>query len=101
MAVTAVPRELVNNQTYSMEDGGEEKPSHHWYHLGEGIVKDLQTRIPHYLSDYFDGFVGEKTMQKTLSATIFLYFACILPAIAFGNLNYQNTGGLEENESSW
>ena len=31
--------------------------------------------------------------QKTISATIFLYFACILPAIAFGNLNYQNTGG--------
>ena len=27
-----------------------------------------------------------------VSATIFLYFACILPAIAFGNLNYQNTG---------
>ena len=34
-----------------------------------------------------------KIFQKTISATIFLYFACILPAIAFGNLNYQNTGG--------
>ena len=63
----------------------------------------LYSRIPYYLSDYFDGFVGEKTAQKTLSATIFLYFACILPAIAFGNLNYQNTGWhlLAHVDNSW
>lgn len=86
-------RELVNNQTYSLENDEEKHKDKHWYHLGKGILEDLQQRIPYYLSDYFDGFVGEKTAQKTLSATIFLYFACILPAIAFGNLNYQNTGG--------
>ena len=33
-----------------------------------------------------------QTLQKTMSATIFLYFACILPAIAFGVLNAHNTG---------
>ena len=40
------------------------------------------------------GFVGANTLHKTISTTFFLYFACILPAIALGVLNYNNTGGL-------
>ena len=56
------------------------------------MFEDLKQRIPFYLSDFYDGFVGEKTLHKTISATIFLYFACILPAIAFGVLNLHNTG---------
>ena len=55
------------------------------------MLEDLKQRIPFYLSDFYDGFVGEKTLHKTISATIFLYFACILPAIAFGVLNFHNT----------
>jgi len=86
-------RELVNNQTHSMENGSDVAPDKHWYHLGQGMYEDLKQRIPYYLSDFYDGFFGERTMQKTISATIFLYFACILPAIAFGVLNSQNTGG--------
>ena len=58
----------------------------------KGMYEDLKQRIPYYLSDFYDGFVGEKTLHKTISATIFLYFACILPAIAFGVLNLHNTG---------
>ena len=57
------------------------------------MFEDLKQRIPFYLSDFYDGFVGEKTLHKTISATIFLYFACILPAIAFGVLNLHNTHG--------
>lgn len=86
-------RELVNNQTYSMENGGDITQDQHWYYLGQGIYEDLKQRIPFYLSDFYDGFAGEKTLHKTISATIFLYFACILPAIAFGVLNLSNTGG--------
>ena len=56
------------------------------------MYEDLKQRIPFYLSDFYDGFAGEKTLHKTISATIFLYFACILPAIAFGVLNLHNTG---------
>ena len=66
----------------------------------QGIYEDLKQRIPFYLSDFYDGFAGEKTLHKTISATIFLYFACILPAIAFGVLNLSNTGillSLQEN----
>ncbi|XP_023337238.1 sodium bicarbonate transporter-like protein 11, partial [Eurytemora carolleeae] len=91
-------RELVTSQTYSLENGeGEEArqkcAGKHWYHLGSGMYEDLRQRLPFYLSDFIDGFIGDKTIQKTISATIFLYFACILPAIAFGVLNAQNTDG--------
>ena len=62
-------------------------------HFGQGIREDLRRRLPHYISDYKDGLTGVKTPQKVLSTTLFLYFACILPAIAFGVLNDHNTHG--------
>jgi len=61
--------------------------------FGQGIRDDLMRRLPHYISDYTDGIFGFKTPQKVLSTTCFLYFACILPAIAFGVLNDHNTHG--------
>ncbi|VDK21630.1 unnamed protein product, partial [Anisakis simplex] len=36
---------------------------------------------------------GPKTIQKLFSSIVFLYFACLLPAIAFGVLNDDNTNG--------
>ncbi|CAC5399638.1 SLC4A11 [Mytilus coruscus] len=38
-------------------------------------------------------FTGNKTIQKTISTTLFLYFACLMPSIAFGVLNNENTNG--------
>ncbi|XP_050736813.1 solute carrier family 4 member 11-like isoform X2 [Eriocheir sinensis] len=61
--------------------------------FARGLREDLERRLPHYLSDYKDGVVGHKTLQKVISTTFFLYFACILPAIAFGVLNDHNTHG--------
>jgi len=58
-----------------------------------GIRDDLKRRLPYYWSDYKDGVVGPKSLQKTISTTFFLYFSIILPAIAFGNLQDDNTGG--------
>ena len=58
-----------------------------------GISDDLKRRLPYYWSDYKDGVVGPKSLQKTISTTFFLYFSIILPAIAFGNLQDDNTGG--------
>lgn len=57
----------------------------------KGIRGDLKRRLPHYFSDYKDGIFGPKTIQKTLSTTLFLYFACLMPSIAFGVLNAENT----------
>ncbi|KAI2809354.1 hypothetical protein BLOT_000502 [Blomia tropicalis] len=62
-------------------------------HFAQGLCDDLRRRTTHYVSDYVDGLVGRKTIQKTISTIFFLYFACILPTIAFGVLNNNNTGG--------
>ncbi|XP_048774701.1 solute carrier family 4 member 11-like [Ostrea edulis] len=61
--------------------------------LFHGIQEDLKRRFPVYLSDYRDGVVGSKSIQKTISTTFFLYFACLMPSIAFGVLNANNTKG--------
>lgn len=47
--------------------------------LFEGIVNDFNRRLVHYKSDWTDGIT-----RKSLSASIFLYFACLAPTIAFG-----------------
>ncbi|CAL8102420.1 unnamed protein product [Calicophoron daubneyi] len=58
-----------------------------------GIFSDLKRRLPHYWSDFKEGVCGKNTIQKVLSTTLFLYFACLLSSIAFGVLNYNNTDG--------
>ncbi|KAH7724619.1 anion exchange protein-like [Aphelenchoides avenae] len=63
-----------------------------WYPF-RGLLEDFKRRRRHYLSDYLDGMRGPKTPQKLFSSIIFLYFGCLLPAIAFGVLNDDNTGG--------
>lgn len=61
--------------------------------FGCGLMRDLKRRLPHYLSDYKDGTKGRHTIPKVVSTTLFLYFACLLPCIAFGVLNGRNTEG--------
>ncbi|XP_052090408.1 solute carrier family 4 member 11-like isoform X1 [Mytilus californianus] len=61
--------------------------------LGRGMINDLKRRLPHYWSDYKDGIFGKRTIHKVISTTFFLYFACVLPNIAFGMLNDSNTDG--------
>lgn len=40
------------------------------------------------------GIIGNnKAIGKYITTMIFLYFACLLPSIAFGSLNDENTGG--------
>ena len=55
-----------------------------------GIVSDFKRRWAVYKSDWVDGF---KAPTKCLSATLFMYFACLGPAIAFGGLAYKETDG--------
>ncbi|XP_046440639.1 solute carrier family 4 member 11-like isoform X2 [Daphnia pulex] len=76
-----------------LSTGGESNEGEKLCRFGQGIREDLSRRLPHYISDYKDGLTGVKTPQKVLSTTLFLYFACILPAIAFGVLNDHNTHG--------
>lgn len=53
-----------------------------------GIKADLKRRLPHYVSDFTDGLTS-----KSIASTLFLFFACLAPAIAFGGLLSVMTDG--------
>ncbi|XP_007958187.1 sodium bicarbonate transporter-like protein 11 [Orycteropus afer afer] len=62
--------------------------------VGKGIRDDIARRFPVYALDFTDGIIGNhKAVGKYITTTIFLYFACLLPTIAFGSLNDENTKG--------
>ncbi|PIK59363.1 putative band 3 anion transport protein isoform X1 [Apostichopus japonicus] len=46
-----------------------------------GMIKDIKRRYPKYLSDIKDGL-----NPQCLAAFVFIYFACLSPAITFGGL---------------
>src|SRR5688572_6673386 len=52
-----------------------------------GITDDIKRRAPHYRSDFKDGF-----HSKVAGTTIFLFFAALANAIAFGALSGLLTG---------
>ncbi|KAG7260568.1 hypothetical protein CRUP_033523 [Coryphaenoides rupestris] len=61
---------------------------------GKGVYDDLRRRLPLYPSDFTDGIVGpDRSLLKYSTTAIFLYIAILLPAIAFGSLNDESTGG--------
>lgn len=53
-----------------------------------GIRRDLRVRMPHFWSDFGDGF-----NLKCLASTLFMFFACLAPAVAFGSLLAVKTNG--------
>lgn len=62
--------------------------------MGKGIWEDIARRFPVYPLDFTDGIIGKnKAVGKYITTTLFLYFACLLPTIAFGSLNDENTDG--------
>jgi mannitol/fructose-specific phosphotransferase system IIA component (Ntr-type) len=56
--------------------------------IGGGIRLDVARRWPHYISDFKDGLHA-----KCLSSTMFLFFACLAPAVTFGGVMATQTGG--------
>ena len=56
--------------------------------VGVGLRRDLKARLPSYLSDYKDGL-----NLKCLASTLFMFFACLAPAVAFGSLLSVKTAG--------
>ena len=54
----------------------------------KGIVDDLRRRIPRYVDDFRAGL---KT--KSIASTVFMFFACLAPAVTFGGLMGLETGG--------
>lgn len=53
-----------------------------------GIKRDIKARLPFYKSDIADGL-----NTQCLAATMFLFFACLAPAVGFGALFASVTSG--------
>uniref|UniRef100_A0A8C3MCG7 Solute carrier family 4 member 11 n=1 Tax=Geospiza parvula TaxID=87175 RepID=A0A8C3MCG7_GEOPR len=74
--------------------GSKQLKLHDFLSIGKGISDDIARRFPVYALDFTDGIIGNnKAIGKFITTMIFLYFACLLPAIAFGSLNDENTRG--------
>jgi len=52
-----------------------------------GLIDDVRRRAPHYAGDFRDGL-----HTKCLASTLFLFFACVAPAVTFGGIMGQLTG---------
>uniref|UniRef100_A0A8D0GH41 Solute carrier family 4 member 11 n=1 Tax=Sphenodon punctatus TaxID=8508 RepID=A0A8D0GH41_SPHPU len=91
---------VVNQRPPALSDGHKthtHKPLklHEFFNVGKGIFDDIARRFPVYALDFTDGIIGNnKAIGKYITTMIFLYFACLLPSIAFGSLNDENTGGV-------
>eukprot|EP00168_Porphyra_purpurea_P012551 TRINITY_DN3324_c0_g2_i3.p1 TRINITY_DN3324_c0_g2~~TRINITY_DN3324_c0_g2_i3.p1 ORF type:complete len:639 (+),score=210.27 TRINITY_DN3324_c0_g2_i3:586-2502(+) len=61
--------------------------------LGGGLLADIRRRYKPsvYLSDWTDGVRDSASLLKYLSTIVWLYFAILMPTIAFGSLNNENT----------
>ena len=53
-----------------------------------GLRRDLKQRLPFYVSDYVEGL-----NLKCVASTLFMFFACLAPAVAFGSLLNVKTQG--------
>ena len=53
-----------------------------------GLIDDIKRRAPHYASDFYQGF-----HLKVLGSSLFMFFACLANAIAFGLLTSVATNG--------
>lgn len=53
-----------------------------------GLKQDIGRRLPHYFSDWREGLHA-----KCAGSTLFLFFACLAPAVTFGGIMAIQTGG--------
>lgn len=85
------------------DEGGVEAPSVnqsdlHFRRTGKfagGLIEDIKNRYKWsmYKSDWLDGIRDPRSLLKYLSTIVWLFFAIIMPTIAFGALNNDNTQG--------
>ncbi|KAG8464909.1 hypothetical protein KFE25_012272 [Diacronema lutheri] len=59
---------------------------------GRGLINDIKRRARYYRTDWTDAFLPEN-LSVVLSTTIFIFFACLMPALAFGSIYDTMSGG--------
>ena len=60
--------------------------------LFKDLLNDIRRRKPHYISD-FTTALSPSSLSKTIPAILFLYFACLSPAVSFGAIALSVTSG--------
>lgn len=94
-SITSVDADEKGVNNYQMKKKYEERDALGsdvtYLQVGKGLWYDLTNRAPLYMSDWKDGLNNGRSIGKTLSSACFIYFACLLPSLAFGNLNAKNT----------
>jgi len=53
-----------------------------------GLGADIKRRLPHYADDIKSGF-----HPKSVASIVFMFFACLAPAVTFGGFMWRETGG--------
>lgn len=53
-----------------------------------GLIGDLRRRLPHYVDDFRSGL-----RAKSIASIVFMFFACLAPAVTFGGFMGLETGG--------
>ncbi|XP_043825569.1 sodium bicarbonate transporter-like protein 11 isoform X2 [Dromiciops gliroides] len=92
---SVISRSEIYSPARPRQHGVKDLQCHNFLQLGKGIMDDIARRFPVYALDFTDGVIGNnKSLGKYITTTIFLYFACLLPTIAFGSLNDENTKGV-------
>lgn len=61
-----------------------------FYRCTPSIRNDVRRRRKHYISDWTDAF---KKKRQVIPAVLFLYFACLAPAVSFGTISSEITNG--------
>lgn len=84
-ANTPIPRDPESQERPGQSSASK---SDAWWkiHLFRGMVNDLRRRLPYYVSDWKDAWD-----YRVVPATVYMYFANILPALAFSLDMFQNT----------
>jgi len=79
---------LVRRMTSDDFAAGNEQKEPLFEGVGKGVVRDYKERIPLFVSDITDGL-----NMQCIAATMFLFFACLAPAVGFGGLFALATNG--------
>jgi hypothetical protein len=58
--------------------------------VSRAMIDDVRRRRKVYASDWTDAF---QNMRRVIPAILFLYFSCLSPAVSFGTIASQITGG--------
>ena len=89
--ISSKANEFASHQKFKpdvtmVDDKTKKKDEFKWYHVGQGLKKDLLGRLPFYFDDFKDGIFGPNTLQKTIATTLFLLVSTFFPPFFYCTL---------------